>query len=117
MRSIIRAIVAGALALPIVVGAAGIASADTEYEQNHAAATHYGAMVYDQGSAADDDGNAYFYEVWQVAGPDGAGSLLVASWVYDGDAGYYDQYTWSDSHGAWTGSTHATADSPDYHDN
>jgi hypothetical protein len=116
MRSIIRAIAAGALSLPIIIGAAGIASADVEYDQSHVAATHYGAAVYDQGSGADDYGNAYFYEVWQVAGPDGAGSALTVSWVYDGHAGHYDEYAWVDDQGAWTGNTEANADSPDYDD-
>jgi hypothetical protein len=116
MRSIIRAIAAGALSLPIIIGAAGIASADVEYDQNHVSATHYGAAVYDQASGADDYGNAYFYEQWQVAGPDGAGSAFAVSWVFHGSAGHVDGYSWADGHGAWTGGTEAYADSPDYDD-
>ncbi|WP_033441124.1 hypothetical protein [Saccharothrix sp. NRRL B-16314] len=114
MRSIIRLIAAGALSLPIIIGAAGIASADVEFDQNNASATQHGAAVYDLASGADDHGNAYFYEQWQVAGPYGAGSVTVASWVHNGDAGYFDHYAWADAYGAWTGSTHASADGADH---
>ncbi|MFE2752651.1 hypothetical protein ACFXGA_11690 [Actinosynnema sp. NPDC059335] len=116
MRSIIRLVAAGALSLPIIIGAAGIASADVEFDQSDVAATSQGASVYDQAAGADDYGNSYYYEQYQLAGEDGAGSFLVVSWVYDGHAGYFDNYSWSGPDGAWTGDTSATADAPDYYD-
>lgn len=116
MRSIIRLVAASALSLPIIIGAAGIASADVEFDQSDVAATSQGASVYDQAAGADDYGNSYYYEQYQLAGEDGAGSFLVVSWVYDGHAGYYDYYNWSGPEGAYTGDTSATAEAPDYYD-
>ena len=115
MRSIIRLVAAGALSLPIIIGAAGIASADAEFDQSDVAATSQGASVYDQASGADDYGNSYFYEQYQLASEQGAGSFLVVTWVYDGHAGYYDHYSWSGPDGAWAGDTSATASVPNYH--
>ncbi|MFE9743673.1 hypothetical protein ACFYOT_02085 [Saccharothrix saharensis] len=116
MRSIIRLVAAGALSLPLVIGAAGIASADVEYDQGSASATADGATVHDLASGADAYGNSYFFEQYQVAGNYGAGSFTVAAWTYDGNAGYYDSYAWSSPEGAWTGDTSAQADSNDWYD-
>jgi hypothetical protein len=60
MRTIRRAMVAGALALPLTLGTAGIASADTSYNENSS-----------------------------FAGPDGASTYSVSSWAGTGDNGYY----------------------------
>ncbi|PSL54081.1 hypothetical protein B0I31_107135 [Saccharothrix carnea] len=116
MRSIIRLVAASALSVPLVIGAAGIASADVEFDQSDVAANANGAVVYDQAAGADDYGNSYYYEQAQLASPYGAGSYLVVSWVYDGHAGYYDHYSWSGPEGAYAGDTSATADAPDYSD-
>ena len=61
-----------------------------------------GATVHDLASGADAYGNSYFFEQYQVAGNYGAGSFTVAAWTYDGNAGYYDSYSWSSPEGAWT---------------
>ncbi|MEU4738913.1 hypothetical protein AB0G02_00430 [Actinosynnema sp. NPDC023658] len=116
MRSIIRLAAAGALALPLIIGAAGIASADAEYDQNNAAATANGASVHDQASGVDDYGNSYYFEEFQFAGPDGAGSWAEFAATWDGNAYYFDAYAWSGPEGAYTGDTQATAESPDYYD-
>lgn len=110
MRSIIRLVAASALALPVIIGASGIASADVEFDTNSASATADGATVHDAASGADGDGNSYFYEAYEVAGPYGAGSFYVVSWTWHGNAGYHDGYAWSSPDGAWTGSTSAHAD-------
>jgi hypothetical protein len=115
MRSIIRLVAASALSLPLVIGAAGIASADVEYDQNNASASADGASVHDLASGADAYGNSYFFEQYQVAGQYGAGSFTVAAWTYEGDAGYFDFYAWSSPNGAWTGSTSAEADANGYY--
>ncbi|MFD0203533.1 MULTISPECIES: hypothetical protein [Saccharothrix] len=116
MRSIIRLVAASVLSLPLVIGAAGIASADVEYDQTDVAANAGGAAVYDQAAGADDWGNSYYYEQAQLASPYGAGSYLVVSWVYGDHAGYYDHYSWSGPEGAYAGDTSATADAPDYYE-
>ncbi|NUT48047.1 MAG: hypothetical protein HOV94_12170 [Saccharothrix sp.] len=115
MRNIIRLVAAGALALPLVIGASGIASAEAEFDQSDVAATSTGASVFDQASGVDNHGNSFFYEQYQLAGGYGAGSFTVVSWVWDGHAGYYDQYNWSGPQGAWTGDTSAQASAPDYY--
>lgn len=116
MRSIIRLVAAGALSLPLVIGAAGIASADVEYDQGNASASADGATVHDLAAGADAYGNSYFFEQYQVAGEYGAGSFTVAAWTYDGNAGYFDHYAWSSPDGAWTGHTHAQADANDWYE-
>ncbi|MCC8247988.1 hypothetical protein [Saccharothrix luteola] len=110
MRSIIRLVAAGALALPIVIGASGIASADVEFDTNSASASADGATIHDLASGADGEGGSYFFESYEVAGPYGAGSFFVLTYTYDGNAGYHDGYAWSSPDGAWTGSTSAQAD-------
>lgn len=114
MRSIIRLVAAGALSLPLIIGAAGIASADVEFDQNNASATANGATVHDLASGADGEGGSYFYESYEVAGPYGAGSFYVLAWTWQGNAGYHDGYAWSSPEGAWTGSTSAHADDNHY---
>lgn len=116
MRSIIRLVAAGALSLPLLIGAAGIASADVEYDQNAASASADGATVYDLASGADGHGNSYYVVQFETAGPYGAGSFFQAAWTYDGNAGYADGYAWSSPDGAWTGSTSAHAHSHDWYD-
>ncbi|MEU4763435.1 hypothetical protein AB0H12_09280 [Actinosynnema sp. NPDC023794] len=114
MRSIIRLVAASALALPIVIGASGIASADVEFDQNNASATADGATLHDLASGADGEGGSYFYEAYEVAGPYGAGSFYVLTYTWEGSAGYHDGYAWSSPDGAWTGSTSAHAEADAY---
>jgi hypothetical protein len=114
MRSIIRLVAAGALSLPLIIGASGIASADVEFDDHNVSATDNGATVHDLASGADGEGNSYFYESYEVAGPYGAGSYHVLTWTFQGDAGYHDGYAWSSPDGAWVGSTSANAYGDDY---
>lgn len=116
MRSIIRLAAAGALALPIFIGAAGIASADAEYDHGDVSATSDGATVHEIASGVDENGDSYFVEQYLGAGPDGAGSLLQAAWTDDGDAGFYEEWTFSGPHGAYAGDTSAYAEAHDWYD-
>jgi len=116
MRSIIRLVAAGALSLPLIIGAAGIASADVEFDQGNVSATADGATVHEQAAGADDYGNTYFYEIYEVAGPYGAGAFGQAAFTWDGNAVYFDGYAWSGQEGAYTGYTAAEATAPDYYD-
>ncbi|GAB3576443.1 hypothetical protein GCM10027445_40570 [Amycolatopsis endophytica] len=67
-------VVTGALAVPLVLGAAGVASADTY---------HHGLM-----SSADENGVSY-YEHTDSTGEDGAVSDTVSAHARPGEAGYY----------------------------
>ncbi|GHF45656.1 hypothetical protein FHX82_001691 [Amycolatopsis bartoniae] len=92
MRIIRRALVASAIALPLMVGAAGIASADTP--NDNAGASYYTSSSTSAGSGgastdgttswATDDASAYHHGA-TAAGPDGASSESTHSYSYDGD--------------------------------
>lgn len=115
MRSLIRLAAAGAVALPILIGAAGIASADVEYDHEGVAATADGAVQHVVMSGAEENGNSYWAEQWLAAGPDSAGTLTTVAWTWYGDAGYFQQYTYSGEEGAFAGETSALADDADYY--
>jgi hypothetical protein len=98
MRTIKRALVAGALALPLTLGTAGIASADTMYDENGSFAGPEGAGQFSVSSQASDgeevengengggEGGVSFDESSSFAGPDGAFSEFVRSFA-DGEGG------------------------------
>jgi hypothetical protein len=88
MRMIRRTLAASALALPLIVGAAGIASADTY---------------------PDHDGGAHYTNTSTSAGPDGAASDSTSSHANDWGSTYDHQATWAGAHGAGTASTHSGA--------
>lgn len=71
MRMITVAVAAGAVALPLTLGAAGIASADT-YGQQDSVATPDGATSQSVHASAGDNGDATFHQYNLTAGPDGA---------------------------------------------
>jgi hypothetical protein len=89
MRTIRRVMVAGALAVPFTLGAAGIASADVGYGENESWAGPDGAYENSVSSfAGDGDGveggegggeGVYFQENSSWAGPDGAWSENLAT--------------------------------------
>jgi hypothetical protein len=93
MRTIKRAVVASALALPLTLGTAGIASADTDYNENGSFAGSDGAGSYSVSAQADgnhEGGNGgdgtSFEESSNFAGPDGAFSEYTRANA-DGDGG------------------------------
>lgn len=116
MRSLIRLAVAGAVALPIVIGAAGVASADAEYDYNAVAAGPEGAAVHVVQSGADENGDAYFYEQWIAAGHDGAGVAETGAWVHGDESGYFDNYTAVGEDGAFHSGTSSSADGETWDD-
>jgi hypothetical protein len=97
MHTIKRALVAGALALPLTLGTAGIASADTSYDENGSFAGPDGAGQYsvssqagngEDGENGDGGDGVAFEESSSFAGPDGAWSEFVRSFA-DGDGGTF----------------------------
>ncbi|GAA1337362.1 hypothetical protein [Saccharothrix algeriensis] len=72
MRTLYRFLVAGALSAPLVIGAAGIASADTHYHHSSSAAGPDGAWNYCVVSGTDGHGGTYYHENLSWAGPQGA---------------------------------------------
>jgi hypothetical protein len=79
MRTIKRAMIAGALALPLTLGTAGIASADVGYGENGSFAGPDGAGDYSvssqaggSGESGGNGGGTSFEESSSFAGPDGA---------------------------------------------
>ncbi|MEV7554001.1 hypothetical protein AB0N89_30660 [Amycolatopsis sp. NPDC089917] len=94
MRTIRRTIAASALALPLMIGAAGVASADsfgsTEVQAGpDGAATHSVQSDTHRGSSS-------FHENSSAAGPDGAGS----SETHSSTGGGHDQGVLSGTLGA-----------------
>ncbi|MFD1149694.1 hypothetical protein [Saccharothrix hoggarensis] len=114
MRSIIRLVAAGAVSLPILVGAAGLASADVEYEQSYSAATAQGAVTHSVESGAG-HGYAYFHEQFLGAGPQGAGYYQQGSFSHPHGAHYGQQWGFSGPEGAFSGSVGSSAEA-DHHE-
>ena len=120
MRTLHRLIAAGALSAPLLIGAAGMASADAEYGQTTAVAGPNGAWFHSVHSVADDHGNACFHEHAAAAGPDGAGSFSVHACAghgyhggHHGDGGsatYFSQESFASDEGAYSNTTYAHAD-------
>lgn len=110
MRSIIRFVVAAVAALPLMIGAAGLASADVvEYDGGTAAAGSDGAVIHNVVAGASEE-YSYFAEDYLYAGEDGAGYWAQLSWTYEGDnAGHHEVWSFSGDDGAATGYNNATA--------
>ncbi|MFD6414825.1 hypothetical protein [Streptomyces sp. NPDC060194] len=84
MRSIAKAASIAALTVPLVLGTAGLASADGHdggpaYKQQSNSATVNGGASSKVVSGFTPDGEAYFLTETRVAGPTGATSSVVAS--------------------------------------
>lgn len=73
MRSIRRAMVASALALPLTLGTTGVASAD-DFTQENSHAGPNGAASHSVQAGTDTDGGSSYQESNTSAGPDGANS-------------------------------------------
>lgn len=73
MRKLNRGIAASVLSLPLVLGATGVAAADS-FEQHNAAAGPDGAASQSVQAGTDGSGNASYEQQQSVAGPDGAAS-------------------------------------------
>ncbi|GAA1262357.1 hypothetical protein [Saccharothrix xinjiangensis] len=110
MRSIIRFMVAGAAALPLVIGASGIASADeVSYDSGTASADSNGAFIHNVVAGASEE-YSYLAEDALYAGEDGAGYWGQLSWTYESDnAGHHEVWHFSGDDGAVTGYTNSTA--------
>ncbi|XVV07514.1 hypothetical protein ACQPW3_19890 [Actinosynnema sp. CA-248983] len=122
MRTLHRLVAAGALAAPLLIAGAGLASADAGYGQQTSVAGPNGAWTHTVVAFADDDGNAFFHEHAAAAGPDGAGSFSTTSWAGDGhhghgdwhhgsSAGYYSQEAFAGYDGAYYQETFSFAHS------
>jgi hypothetical protein len=113
MRTIRRAIVAGALALPLTLGTAGIAfadigypdgngTADLSFEETLSWAGPDGAGSDSTYANADGDGDATFEQDSATAGPDGATSDSVSastgSDYYYNDDNNHDDYNDNDDY-------------------
>ncbi|MEJ2858243.1 MULTISPECIES: hypothetical protein [unclassified Saccharothrix] len=122
MRTFHRLITAGALSAPLLIGGAGLASADALYAHDAAWAGPNGAASHSVLAFAD-DGNAFFHEEAAAAGPNGAGAFSTTSWAGDdwGDGGgddgasatYYNQVAFASDEGAYYEQTYSHADSDD----
>ncbi|MEU7527166.1 hypothetical protein AB0A74_15640 [Saccharothrix sp. NPDC042600] len=123
MRTLHRLIAAGALAAPLLVAGAGLASADAAYGQQTAVAGPGGAWTHTVVAFADGEGNTYFHEHAAAAGPEGAGSFSTTSWTHDGgygdgdgyddgsSAGYHNEEAYASDDGAYYQETFSYADS------
>jgi hypothetical protein len=94
MQTIRRAMIAGALALPLTLGTAGIASADTgvTFEESTSWAGSDGAGIDSTYSIAGSDGNTTFEQNSATAGPDGASSSSVNAGTYGHNNNYNNGY-------------------------
>lgn len=107
MRIIRRTLAVSALALPLIIGTAGIASADTYYDHDGgacyantaASAGPDGAASNSTSSSANGYGAAYGHEA-SSAGPDGASTSSTHSGTHDWTAGcdyHHGSHYWNDT--------------------
>jgi len=82
MRSITRMVVGSLIAIPLTVGAAGMALAD-DYSASSATAGPNGTYADRVVSAVDDEGNAFYLRQQVATGPGGASSNTVAAYAGD----------------------------------
>ncbi|WIV60447.1 hypothetical protein [Amycolatopsis nalaikhensis] len=109
MRTIRRAMAAGALALPLTLGAAGIASADS-FGSTEVQAGPDGAATHSVRTGTHDGGSG-FHEVSTAATPDGAAvSGTTATADQHGDTQYRQQAASATEDGVATQDTSATSD-------
>jgi hypothetical protein len=90
MRTIKRTVVVNALALPLTLGTAGIASADTGYNETGTFAGADGAGSYSVSAQA--DGNS-------EGGTRGGGTSFEESSSFAGPDGAFNEYTRARAHG------------------
>ncbi|WP_211323187.1 hypothetical protein [Amycolatopsis palatopharyngis] len=106
MRTVKRAVVASALAFPLTLGTAGIASADASFGENGSFAGADGAGSYSVSSQADghvraDGDGTSFEESSSFAGPDGAWTEYVSAHADgDGDTSFEQGSSSATSEGA-----------------
>ncbi|MFJ8914085.1 hypothetical protein [Amycolatopsis sp. NPDC102389] len=109
MRTIRRTLAASALAVPLTLGAAGIASADS-YGSTEVQAGPDGAATHSV-QAGTDRGSSSFHENSTAAGPDGAAtSDTSATANRDGDSHYRQHSGWAGQNGAGSDETHSSTD-------
>lgn len=113
MRTIRRTMIAGALALPLMLGTAGLASADS-YNETHVNVGPEGVSSHNTnastGSAGQGSGSGTSFEKsHEGAGPDGATSGSVnAQTDGQGNASYQEDNAHAGPNGAGSDSTNAS---------
>lgn len=113
MRNIKRAMVASALALPLTLGAAGVASADS-FSQEHSHAGPNGSMSHSVQSGTGADGGSSYEESMTSAGPDGANSSgTSANAGSDGSTSFDSFENSAGSDGVSSSETSASTDGSD----
>ncbi|MBB5853229.1 hypothetical protein ACFQ05_08010 [Amycolatopsis umgeniensis] len=109
MRTIRRTMVASALALPLMIGAAGIASADS-FGSTQVQAGPDGVASHSV-QADTHRGSSSFHEHSSAAGPDGVASQhKSASADRDGGSKYQEHSGWAGQDGAGSSETHSSTD-------
>jgi len=91
MRSITRMVVGSLIAIPLTVGAAGMALAD-DYSASSATAGPNGTYADRVVSAVDDEGNAFYLRQQVATGPGGASSNTVAAYAGDEHPHHHNNY-------------------------
>ncbi|WP_211323267.1 hypothetical protein [Amycolatopsis palatopharyngis] len=118
MGTVRRAMVASALALPLAFGTAGIASADSGYDETTSWAGDGGAgtvstQSYAGGHGEHHDGygsfGTYFAESSSHAGPDGAMLEFTASGANAYGTTYTSGMYGAGEDGAWSSTVHSSA--------
>ncbi|GAA1358421.1 hypothetical protein [Saccharothrix algeriensis] len=111
MRNICRLIAAGALTAPLLIGAAGLAYADSGFNQSSTYAGNTGAAAYSVTAVAV-DGVALYQEELVYAGPWGAGTSTTSAAATNGGHGgghaqayFSNEQTFAGPLGAYQGET------------
>jgi hypothetical protein len=107
MRTIRRTMAAGALALPLTLGAAGIASADS-FGSTQVQAGPDGAATHTVQSGTHDGASA-FHESSTAVGPEGAATSDTAAKADShGDSQFRQHAGWAGQDGVGSSETHAS---------
>ncbi|MFD8483925.1 hypothetical protein [Kitasatospora sp. NPDC059673] len=91
MRSLKRVLAAGAIAVPLVIGCAGLASAHEGHEEHEGPSAHWGQSQF----VANEEG-AGLAESFSVVGPDGVEH--GTRWIWAGDDGVFGSFTEAGAH-------------------
>ncbi|ONI90441.1 hypothetical protein ALI22I_11905 [Saccharothrix sp. ALI-22-I] len=123
MRNIVRLVAAGAVAFPIIIGSAGIASAgtDDEAEVNHAHGVAFvgedGAFLHALHASAHENGDTSFHELFLAAGDEGAAAFEAEAFTEDGNAFFESDFSFSGPHGAGVGFEDSSVETGDHFGN
>jgi hypothetical protein len=116
MRNIRRTMVAGALALPLTFGTAGMAMADS-FSEEQSYATADTSVIQSTDASTDEDGSS-FEQGSSAASEDGASSEHTsASTDGEGGSSFEHGSSAANEDGAWSNNTSAGTDGDDEYDN